>query len=77
LLCRCEDVTFGEVRQHSTWREAKLHTRCGMGACQGRVCGAAAQTCFGWDVAQPRPPFGPAQIGTLMAVNAEDGSRAD
>jgi len=74
LLCRCEDVTFGEVRRHSTWRDAKLHTRCGMGACQGRVCGAAAQMCFGWDVAQPRPPFSPAQIGTLMTARAEDGS---
>jgi len=76
LLCRCEDVTFGEVRRYSTWRDAKLHTRCGMGACQGRICGAAVQTCFGWDVAQPRPPFSPARIGTLMTVDVENGSCA-
>lgn len=66
LLCRCEDVTLGEVRVHGDWRDAKLHTRCGMGACQGRICGAAAGTWFGWPMAQPRPPFQPAQIGTLM-----------
>lgn len=68
LLCRCEDVTVGAVRACSGWRDAKLHTRCGMGACQGRVCGAAASMYFGWPAAQPRPPFQPAQIATLMAA---------
>ncbi|MGF6776964.1 FAD-dependent oxidoreductase [Paraburkholderia sp. GAS334] len=72
LLCRCEDVTTGEVRTHTSWRDAKLHSRCGMGACQGRICGAAAQTWFGWDAAQPRPPFSPAQIATLMTAIDED-----
>lgn len=66
ILCRCEDVTLGEVRLHRDWRDAKLHTRCGMGACQGRICGTAASTYFGWQTAQPRPPFHPAQIGTLI-----------
>ena len=66
MLCRCEDVTLGEVSIHRDWRDAKLHTRCGMGACQGRICGTAASTYFGWQTAQPRPPFHPAQIGTLI-----------
>lgn len=74
LLCRCEDVSIGEVRAYPDWREAKLHTRCGMGACQGRICGAAAGLYFGWDAAMPRPPFSPAQIGTLMAASAEPPS---
>lgn len=71
LLCRCEDVSVGEVRAWPDWREAKLHTRCGMGACQGRICGAAAGLYFGWQAAAPRPPFSPAQIGTLMGAGAE------
>ncbi|NPT40705.1 FAD-dependent oxidoreductase [Paraburkholderia sp. 1N] len=71
LLCRCEDVSIGEVRAYPDWREAKLHTRCGMGACQGRICGAAAGLYFGWQAATPRPPFSPAQVGTLMAASAE------
>ncbi|MFM0057411.1 FAD-dependent oxidoreductase [Paraburkholderia phytofirmans] len=71
LLCRCEDVSIGEVRTFADWREAKLHTRCGMGACQGRICGTAADVYFGWQAAAPRPPFSPAQIGMLMAVDAE------
>ncbi|ACC73780.1 FAD-dependent oxidoreductase [Paraburkholderia phymatum] len=74
LLCRCEDVSIGEVRAQRSWRDAKLHTRCGMGACQGRICGGAAQALFGWDVTQVRPPIHPAQIATLMlaADTAED-----
>ncbi|SEA95141.1 FAD-dependent oxidoreductase [Paraburkholderia sartisoli] len=76
LLCRCEDVTVGEVRAHVSWRDAKLHTRCGMGACQGRICGAAAQTFFDWDAAQsqPRPPFSPARIATLIAAGDDSES---
>lgn len=75
LLCRCEDVTIGEVRVYREWRDAKLHTRCGMGACQGRICGTAASTYFGWQTAQPRPPFHPAQIGTLMVASDHEPAR--
>ncbi|MGF6372644.1 NADPH-dependent 2,4-dienoyl-CoA reductase/sulfur reductase-like enzyme [Paraburkholderia sp. RAU6.4a] len=68
LLCRCEDVSVGEVRRCADWRDAKLQTRCGMGPCQGRICGAAASLYFGWPTAAARPPFSPAQIGTLMSA---------
>lgn len=69
FLCRCEDVAFGRVSQHDSWREAKLHTRCGMGACQGRVCGAAAEFLFGWNVASVRPPVLAVECGSLAAVS--------
>lgn len=71
LLCRCEDVSVGDVRAYADWRQAKLHTRCGMGACQGRICGTAASVYFGWPRAAPRPPFSPARIGTLIAGGSE------
>lgn len=71
LLCRCEDVTYAAVAGHSTWREAKLATRCGMGACQGRICGAATQYLFDWQPPAPRPPFGPTRINTLMQLDRE------
>jgi D-hydroxyproline dehydrogenase subunit alpha len=78
LLCRCEDVSIGDVRAHANWRDAKLHTRCGMGACQGRICGGAVQTLLGWHVAQTRPPVTPSQIGTLMlAARPEEQARAE
>ena len=74
ILCRCEDVPFGDVSPHATWRDAKLHTRCGMGPCQGRLCGAAAQTYFGWDAATPRPPLAPTRIGALLCTQAQDNA---
>ncbi len=67
IVCRCEDVRYGELIQHPTWRSAKLHTRCGMGACQGRVCGGATATLFGWTQDSVRPPLAPARLGTLLA----------
>jgi D-hydroxyproline dehydrogenase subunit alpha len=68
LLCRCEDVTFGRVRQFSGWREAKLLTRCGMGSCQGRVCGAAAKIILGWGAESVRPPVLPARVSSLITT---------
>ena len=67
LLCRCEDVKLGRVRQFSSWREAKLQTRCGMGACQGRVCGAAAKVLLGWEFDSVRPPVLPVLVGSLIS----------
>ena len=68
LLCRCEDVTLGRVRQFSGWREAKLLTRCGMGSCQGRVCGAAAKIVLGWGAESVRPPVLPARVSSLVTT---------
>jgi NADPH-dependent 2,4-dienoyl-CoA reductase/sulfur reductase-like enzyme len=68
LVCRCEDVAHGALAHRQGWTDAKLHTRCGMGACQGRVCGAAAQFLFGWTPPAPRPPLSPARIATLACA---------
>jgi len=68
LICRCEDVPLSAVTDHQGWSQAKLASRCGMGACQGRVCGAAAQALFGWQPPAPRPPFSPARIDTLLQL---------
>ncbi len=65
LVCRCEDVSFRRLQAHDSWRAAKLHTRCGMGPCQGRVCGPAAEFLFGWQPDSLRPPIFPANIATL------------
>jgi len=65
IVCRCEDVIFERLRQHSSWRAAKLQTRCGMGPCQGRVCGGAVEFLFGWRVASVRPPVLPVRVESL------------
>ena len=69
LICRCEDVPYAALADQQGWRAAKLTSRCGMGACQGRVCGAALHHLFGWQPAAPRPPFSPARIETLMSLD--------
>jgi NADPH-dependent 2,4-dienoyl-CoA reductase/sulfur reductase-like enzyme len=65
IVCRCEDVPFERLRMHGSWREAKLQTRCGMGPCQGRVCGPAVQFLFGWQPESVRPPIFPVTIENL------------
>lgn len=46
MICRCEQVSAGALRQAVRDgargpAQAKVFTRCGMGLCQGRVCGNA------------------------------------
>jgi NADPH-dependent 2,4-dienoyl-CoA reductase/sulfur reductase-like enzyme len=65
-ICRCEDVTCGRLRRMQNWREAKLQTRCGMGACQGRTCGAITEFLFDWHAVHTRPPVFPARVETLI-----------
>jgi NADPH-dependent 2,4-dienoyl-CoA reductase/sulfur reductase-like enzyme len=68
IVCRCEDVRYGRLRERSGWRDAKLHTRCGMGPCQGRICGAAAEFLFGWHENSARPPIFPASVSSLVSL---------
>lgn len=48
ILCRCEGVTVGEFRREARAlaadeiNRAKAFSRCGMGRCQGRICGPPA-----------------------------------
>ena len=68
IVCRCEDVTHGELRLHDSWRGAKLQTRCGMGPCQGRICGGAAGVLYGWRPDAVRVPIVPARAGSIAAA---------
>jgi NADPH-dependent 2,4-dienoyl-CoA reductase/sulfur reductase-like enzyme len=72
LVCRCEDVNFDRLKSFTGWRDAKLQSRCGMGACQGRVCGAAVRVLFGWGMESVRPPVVPARIESLLPGKQED-----
>jgi NADPH-dependent 2,4-dienoyl-CoA reductase/sulfur reductase-like enzyme len=69
LVCRCEDVIWRRIRSCGGWREAKLHTRCGMGPCQGRVCGSAVEFLLGWKVESVRPPVFPVPVASLVLVH--------
>jgi NADPH-dependent 2,4-dienoyl-CoA reductase/sulfur reductase-like enzyme len=70
IVCRCEDVPRSALEGCASWRQDKLHTRCGMGACQGRICGAATKFLFGWEDSSARPPVFPAAVSTLASTEA-------
>lgn len=45
VVCRCEEVTAGRIREMARLgcvgpNQTKFFSRCGMGPCQGRVCGS-------------------------------------
>jgi NADPH-dependent 2,4-dienoyl-CoA reductase/sulfur reductase-like enzyme len=73
VVCRCEDVTHKVLTGCGGWREAKLYNRCGMGACQGRICGSATKFLYGWGPAEARPPAFPVKVSTLAAETDKSG----
>ncbi len=71
IVCRCEDVSLGSLRGRTGWRDAKLLTRCGMGPCQGRICGGAVEYLFGWHAESVRPPLSPSLVSSLAGSVAQ------
>jgi NADPH-dependent 2,4-dienoyl-CoA reductase/sulfur reductase-like enzyme len=79
IACRCEEVSVGKVRRATQLgaqgpNQLKAFTRCGMGPCQGRICGpvvaAIAADVLGKPIGEigtyrPRAPFKPITVGTL------------
>jgi D-hydroxyproline dehydrogenase subunit alpha len=78
IVCRCEDVTFAKAAAQNGARGARLHARCGMGACQGRICGPALDFLLGWpgSSGHARPPLFPATISMLAAACEEESTHA-
>lgn len=86
ILCRCEEVTLGQVQEavalgQTSSNEVKMVTRCGMGECQGRMCGQlvarAVAKAAGKSVAQvglltPRPPLFPIPIADLAQISVQE-----
>jgi NADPH-dependent 2,4-dienoyl-CoA reductase/sulfur reductase-like enzyme len=65
LVCRCEDITLHALDGYTDSRSAKLATRVGMGACQGRICGSALAELGRFPRSGQRPPLFPARLSTL------------
>ena len=84
IACRCEEVSVGQIRRAARLgaqgpNQIKAFTRCGMGPCQGRICGpvvaAIAADVFGKTIAEigtwrPRAPFKPITVGALADLSA-------
>ena len=79
IACRCEEVSAGQIRQAVRLgatgpNQIKAFLRCGMGPCQGRVCGpivgAVIAQARALPIAEignyrPRAPYKPITLGTL------------
>lgn len=81
VLCRCEEVTKGEIRDAlasgiSTVSGVKRVTRAGMGLCQGQTCGRLVAGMMAREAGAPadpaklepvtaRPPVRPTPMGVL------------
>jgi bacterioferritin-associated ferredoxin len=88
-MCRCENVTCGEIRaaiaeDARDVSSVKLHTRLGMGTCQGRECSPPAELLISQLTGRPRervgrinprPPARPVSLAAL--ANVFDGSPLD
>ncbi len=67
MICRCEDVPLGRIENRAaSWKEMKLHYRCGMGPCQGRICGPIIQRYFKTANDSIRPPIFPTTVENLI-----------
>jgi NADPH-dependent 2,4-dienoyl-CoA reductase/sulfur reductase-like enzyme len=79
IACRCEEVSAGRIRQAARLgaqgpNQLKAFTRCGMGPCQGRICGPVVAgliaDALGKHIGEigtyrPRAPFKPITVGAL------------
>jgi NADPH-dependent 2,4-dienoyl-CoA reductase/sulfur reductase-like enzyme len=86
IVCRCEELTLGEVQRGvqaggRSLRSLKVMTRLGMGPCQGRMCWPymaryLAHRCeLSHDHLGPisvRPPIKPVSLGLLAASPSEE-----
>lgn len=87
LLCRCEEISFGTVREQiragrDTLAALKRNTRLGMGRCQGRYCASTAARLVGEMTGRPpavdqyfapRAPAKPVPAGALGFEKPEWG----
>jgi NAD(P)H-nitrite reductase large subunit len=83
VVCRCEEVTAGTVREAvaqlgaGDLRTVKLLTRAGMGWCQGRICAPGVAGLAGCELTAPRRPFArPVPLGVLAEDHPQSTTRA-
>jgi len=86
IVCRCEEVTAGEIRAMTRLgcrgpNQTKFFSRCGMGPCQGRVCGPTVAAILASEnrlspeevgYYRIRPPLKPLPLAALAALADAD-----
>lgn len=82
VVCRCEGVTAGRIREAVALgcrgpNQVKSFTRCGMGPCQGRMCGPTVTSTIAAALEVPpqevgafrvRPPLKPLRLAELASL---------
>lgn len=82
IVCRCEEVTAGRIREMARLgcqgpNQTKFFSRCGMGPCQGRVCGLTVTQLLAAELGKSpadvgayhiRAPLKPIPLGSLAAL---------
>lgn len=83
IVCRCEEVSAGQVRRAARLgasgpNQVKAFLRCGMGACQGRMCGPVVAAVIAGECRvpigevgafRPRAPYKPITLGALAGFD--------
>ncbi|HZM44148.1 MAG TPA: NAD(P)/FAD-dependent oxidoreductase [Burkholderiales bacterium] len=92
IVCRCEEVTAGQIRRLVTEQncpgpnQMKAFVRCGMGPCQGRLCGLTVTELIAECRGVPqqevgyyriRPPVKPVTVGDLASLDLAEGVTRD
>ncbi|CAM4103875.1 (2Fe-2S)-binding protein [Bordetella tumbae] len=81
VVCRCEEITAGQIKQYAALgcvgpNQTKAFGRCGMGPCQGRLCGLTVSELIASvrgvspetvGYYRIRPPIKPVTLGELSA----------
>lgn len=89
LVCRCEEVTASQVRDMARIgcegpNQMKAFLRCGMGPCQGRMCGLTVTELIAAERAVPpaevgyfrlRPPVKPITLAELASLPIREAER--
>ena len=82
VVCRCEEVTAGRIREMASLgcqgpNQTKFFSRCGMGPCQGRMCGLTVTQILAQELGKTpaeigayriRAPLKPIPLASLAAL---------
>ena len=82
IVCRCEEVTAGRIREMAQLgcqgpNQTKFFSRCGMGPCQGRLCGLTVTQMLAGSLGKRpdeigfyrvRAPLKPVRLASLAAL---------
>jgi len=89
VVCRCEEITAGEIRKTVAElgvagpNQLKAFLRCGMGPCQGRMCGptvveiiARARGVSPAEIGyyRLRPPVKPVTVAEIASLRSDEGA---